>query len=148
MTLSGNLYYRLLKEEIKTFPLNKKIDYDEKRVLIVCKRTGRLLVCKRDSDKWALWKNFRDETGFTGDVKIINDATLRYDHGRYEIVITLGVVEKEFVPRLMGDVTNFNWVMFDEIGKLPMEGLLKKYLRSISGSIEKFYKKFITEDLI
>ncbi len=144
-----NYYSRILKEEV--YPLNKKINYDKKIIIILSENSGRILLAKSLDVKsrllWGGWENFREDAGFYENIKMINKSKMNMTLGRFKFNNIVGIIEDEFIPKLNDKVEDYKWVILSELGNYPLQFEFKQYVRSVYPILKKYSKSFLTETL-
>ena len=132
-------------------------------ILPYSKKTNRFLISLRsdyvlEPNTWGVWggkldgvdsdnvekaaiREFREETGYGGNLKIIPSYIFR--ESKFTYYNFIGIIENEFVPNLDWETSDYKWVTFDELIHLNpkhfgLEKLLKnslKQLRNIDQSL-------------
>lgn len=152
-------------------------------ILPFCPKTKRFLLQKRgpkisNPNQWANWggkaekgesakeaaiREFKEESGYTGNVKLISTGVpITNKTDGFTFVTYIGAVQNEFKPTTVGkktvdgdvEVSGYKWVtgkeMINLIGSSVLHPGFNKYLKGIEMSLkpllEKLDKKFNIEE--
>ena len=134
-------------------------------VLPVCPTTGRALISFRSAyvqepNTWGVWggkldlengdeteddveiaarREFREETGFSGQLRLIPAYVFRAKGGNFVYHNFIGIVSEEFEPELDWETEDFRWMTWDELNKLNRKHFgLVELLRNDSEAIERY----------
>jgi len=131
-------------------------------VLPICKKTGRILVAYRskyvnEPHTWGIFggkldeedgeddlqvvakREFVEETGFSGDVRLI--PAYIYKAKGFEYHNFIGILDDEFEPELDWETEKTKWINFDELEKLyPKHFGLKALVQNDLDKIKMYSK--------
>lgn len=126
-------------------------------VLPICSKTRRALVCMRSDQvdqpfTWGVWggtikkdetylsggkREFMEETGFSGKIKIL--PAFVFKNARIEYHNLIGLVDSEFTPRLNWEADDYAWCNYQELWELePKHFGLETLLNKSGAQINKY----------
>lgn len=97
--------------------------------------------------KEGLLRELKEEIGFTGDVELHESWTFKKENFKYHTFI--GLVDKEFKPKLNDETDDVKWLTLEELIDLPKKHHgFAEYVKEASDDLEKYMKKdSINEDV-